>query len=166
MTVEIKQTVVLDEKMLDAIAKNYIAEPGIRRKTILLIVLSVFILALGIVFLVDGDYAFGAANAVIGTVFLVFAAVAYKRILLKNLKKVNASRLNKESTYLLNDETILIESDIGHGEYNWSVCENVKDMGDYIGVFFSTQIVVLLEKARLSEQELEWLRSKAPQKNG
>ena len=160
----IEQTVILDEKMLDVIVKQFITSRGIKTKLLYLNIAAALILALGVIFIIDADYLVGAIMLALGVFFVVFANILYKRLLQSNLKKMNESNLEKETNFILDDERIAVENPLGKNEYKWESVESVKEMDNYIGITMLNRALVLLEKEKLSEEEIEWLFMKAPKK--
>ena len=167
---KIEQTLTLDEKILDVIVRQYISSRGIRTKLVFLNVLAALIAALGVVFLIDADYLAGGIVLAIALFLFIFATFYYKRLLQKNLKKVNEANLGTSVTETVDEEIIRVRSELGTNEYKWSAVESVKRMDDLVGITLKNRAIVIFRSELLSSGEIDWLLSKNPtegeKKNG
>ncbi|MBO4879845.1 MAG: YcxB family protein [Clostridia bacterium] len=76
------------------------------------------------------------------------------------MRKANAYAIGGKYSYIITDESILIDAPRSKNEYDWSAVEAVHEFDDYIVIRFKQNAVAHLEKAQLKEDEIAWLKSK------
>lgn len=157
----IKQTKVIDKKITDAIFSFYLKkDKRLKRFKIIFPVLSL----LGIVFNGVSIY-FSAVDYTtililfFSIFFLLYPFVIYPAVLKANYKKAAKLTEGKESTIELTDDSIKMILENETSEFSWSAIVSVTDIGDYITLNANNVRNLILEKNKLTEEEIQWILS-------
>lgn len=156
----IEQTTTMDIRKLDAVYKIWYSSKACKRSRIIIAVICALYFIGSIWFFLQKDLLAGLICVLFGLALSIFTILNYKVIQRNKMRKANAYAIGGKYSYIITDESILIDAPRSKNEYDWSAVEAVHEFDDYIVIRFKQNAVAHLEKAQLKEDEIAWLKSK------